>query len=251
MNKKSNDEFVVESLNLIIKLYNKFAFGGLSLARLRANLNAKVKVILWFGTLSFTALFKRSLDILGSLFFLIMLSPVYLFTILFIIIEDGRPVFYNQIRVAKWGRLFKMYKFRSMFNNADKIKDTLQSDNMTGGTIFKMKKDPRITRVGRIIRKLSIDELPQLWNVLKGDLSLVGPRPPLPSEVKEYSLWDQKRLEVKPGITCTWQVSGRSDIDFENQVLLDIDYIQKRSPKFDMLLLLKTIPAVFSGKGAY
>jgi lipopolysaccharide/colanic/teichoic acid biosynthesis glycosyltransferase len=144
-----------------------------------------------------------------------------------------------------------MYKFRSMFNNADQIKNNLQSDDMTGGVIFKMKKDPRITRVGRIIRKLSIDELPQLWNVLNGDLSLVGPRPPVPKEVIEYSLWDRKRLEVKPGLTCTWQVSGRSDIDFKNQVKLDIDYIKQRSLKFDFILLLKTIPAILSGKGAY
>ena len=160
-------------------------------------------------------------------------------------------LFYSQIRVTKRGRLFRMWKFRSMYRNADEIKQSLQSDEHTGSVIFKMKNDPRITRTGRIIRKLSIDELPQLWNVLVGDLSLVGPRPPLPAEVAEYSSLDLKRLIVTPGLTCIWQVSGRSDIDFENQVLMDIDYIKQRSFITDLKLLLKTIPAVLSGKGAY
>lgn len=205
----------------------------------------------WRSSLTLKHWFKRSLDFAGALFFLMLLTPLFLVTALAILIEDGRPIFYNQTRVTRGGKLFKMFKFRSMFNNADEIKKTLQSDETTGSVIFKMKNDPRITRSGKIIRKLSIDELPQLWNVLIGELSLVGPRPPLPDEVAEYTPKDVKRLSVTPGLTCIWQVSGRSDIDFENQVLMDIDYIKKRSPLTDIKLLLKTIPAVLSGKGAY
>jgi lipopolysaccharide/colanic/teichoic acid biosynthesis glycosyltransferase len=205
----------------------------------------------WKTGLAGKHIFKRSLDIAGALFFLILLAPLFLLTSLAILIEDGRPIFYNQTRVSRGGRLFRMFKFRSMFNNADELKKTLQSDESTGSVIFKMKNDPRITRSGKVIRKLSIDELPQLWNVLIGDLSLVGPRPPLPDEVAAYSAMDVKRLTVTPGLTCIWQVSGRSDIDFENQVLMDIDYIKQRTPMTDLKLLLKTIPAVLSGKGAY
>lgn len=194
---------------------------------------------------------KRLMDITGSLILLIVLSPVYLITAIAIMIEDGYPIFYNQYRVAQKGRLFKMYKFRSMFRNADERKKELESDSMTGGVIFKMKDDPRITRVGKIIRKFSIDELPQLWNVLKGDLSLVGPRPPIPDEVAEYGEWEWKRLEVKPGLTCTWQVSGRSDIDFETQVKMDVEYIRNWNVLRDISLLFRTIPAVLSGRGAY
>lgn len=199
----------------------------------------------------FNSILKRTLDIVGSIFFMILLSPVYLLTAAAIMIEDGYPVFYNQYRVAKKGKLFKMYKFRSMYRNADERKKELESDDMTGGVIFKMKDDPRITRTGKIIRKLSIDELPQLWNVLKGDLALVGPRPPIPDEVAEYGSWEWKRLDVKPGLTCTWQVSGRSDIDFDTQVQMDIDYINNWNVLKDIQLLIRTVPAVLSGKGAY
>jgi lipopolysaccharide/colanic/teichoic acid biosynthesis glycosyltransferase len=138
-----------------------------------------------------------------------------------------------------------------MVVGADKMKDNLLENNESGGVIFKIKRDPRITRVGRIIRKLSIDELPQLYNVLKGDMSLVGPRPPVPREVAEYQLSDRRRLEIIPGLTCLWQVSGRSDINFEGQVRLDVQYLESQSLKGDIMLLLKTIPAVLSGRGAY
>ncbi len=232
-------------------LYRKYTRGGITVARWSKKLKALFKIMTRFSSLNFYITIKRLMDIGGALVAMILLSPVFIITALAILIEDGRPIFYNQVRVAKWGRLFKMYKFRSMYRNADQIKENLDSDNMTGGVIFKMKQDPRITRTGRIIRKLSIDELPQLWNVLVGDLSLVGPRPPLPAEVKEYNQWHRKRLEVKPGLTCTWQVSGRSDIDFTNQVKLDIDYIKNQSLLTDLLLLVKTVPAVLSGKGAY
>ena len=145
-----------------------------------------------------------------------------------------------------------MYKFRSMVVNAENLLEKLKEQNESAaGVIFKMKKDPRITKVGAFIRKTSIDELPQLWNVLKGEMSLVGPRPAIPSEVVEYTLDDRRRLDAVPGITCIWQVSGRSTIDFKGQVRLDAQYIESRSFWFDIVLLLKTIPAVLFGKGAY
>ena len=194
---------------------------------------------------------KRVMDIVGSAAGLLLLSPVFLVTALLIKIEDRGSIFYGQDRVGKWGKIFRMYKFRSMIVNADKMKDTLLDQNESGGVIFKMKRDPRITRVGRVIRKLSIDELPQLLNVLKGDMSLVGPRPPVPREVAEYELSDRRRLDMVPGLTCLWQVAGRSDIDFEGQVRLDVQYLESQSLKGDIILLLKTIPAVLSGRGAY
>lgn len=229
----------------------KFVAGQSALSMTWNSLKSQITIKSWQVFRTSNVILKRAIDIVGAIVALILFTPIYLVTAIAIVIEDGFPLFYNQIRVGKHGRLFKMYKFRSMFNNADEIKANLVSDDMAGGVIFKMKNDPRITRTGRIIRKLSIDELPQLWNVLIGDLSLVGPRPPIPSEVAEYTEWDRKRLDVTPGLTCTWQVSGRSDIDFNQQVNLDIDYIKKTSILEDFKLLLRTIPAVLTGKGAY
>lgn len=183
---------------------------------------------------------------------IILLSPLFLITWIAIKIEDGGPAIFRQQRVGRYGKPFTMYKFRSMVPNAEEIKQQLLDKNESGaGVIFKMKRDPRVTKVGRIIRKLSIDELPQLFNVLKGDMSLVGPRPPLPSEVAQYSLQERRRLDVLPGITGLWQVSGRSDIDFQGQVRLDVQYIREQSFWKDILILLKTIPAVLLGRGAY
>lgn len=212
----------------------------------------KVKIFIWEKTVSFSYMLKRSTDIVASMMIMLLLSPLFLLTALAIWIENPAPVLYSQVRVGRNGKHFRFYKFRSMVPNADKIKSQLAEQNESAdGVIFKMKKDPRITKVGRIIRKLSIDELPQLFNVLKGDMSLVGPRPPLPDEVAEYTLEDRKRLHVIPGITGLWQVSGRSDIPFEAQVKLDMEYIKSASFFNDLLLLLKTIPAVLTGKGAY
>ncbi len=198
-------------------------------------------------------LLKRVMDFVFALFFLIIFSPIFIITALAIYIEDPGNIFYTQTRVGKNGREFQFYKFRSMVMNADKMKDKLLDKNESGdGVIFKMKKDPRVTKVGRFIRRFSIDELPQLINVLKGDMSLVGPRPPLPKEVAEYSIADHKRLDVIPGITCIWQVSGRSDIPFEEQVELDKKYIREYNGIWsDLILLLKTVGAVLSGRGAY
>lgn len=195
---------------------------------------------------------KRAIDIVGSLSALILLSPVFFITALAIKLESKGPIFYSQKRVGQGGKNFHCLKFRSMTADADQVREKLEDQNeMAGGVLFKIKNDPRITRVGKLIRSFSIDELPQLWNVLIGDMSLVGPRPPIPSEVEHYTAHEMKRLSVQQGITCIWQVSGRSDIPFEQQVELDIEYINQRSLALDIKLLLLTVPAVLSRKGAY
>jgi lipopolysaccharide/colanic/teichoic acid biosynthesis glycosyltransferase len=212
----------------------------------------RAKMAVWRFTVGFSYFLKRLLDISVSLAMLVLLLPLFLIVSVLIYLEDPGPIFYSQIRVGRDGRHFVFFKFRSMVMNADKIKEELMADNESGdGVIFKMKNDPRVTRIGRFIRKFSIDELPQLINVLKGDMSLVGPRPALPVEVAEYTLDQRKRLHITPGITCIWQVSGRSDIPFSGQVQLDMDYIQSSSFTKDIIILLKTIPAVLTGKGAY
>jgi exopolysaccharide biosynthesis WecB/TagA/CpsF family protein len=210
------------------------------------------KMAVWRFTVGFSYFLKRLLDISVSLVLLIFLSPLFLVVSALIYREDPGPIFYSQIRVGENGRHFVFFKFRSMVMNADKIKEELMAENESGdGVIFKMKNDPRVTRIGRVIRKFSIDELPQLVNVLKGDMSLVGPRPALPVEVAEYTLDQRKRLHITPGITGIWQISGRSDIPFSGQVQLDMEYIQSSSFFKDIVILLKTIPAVLTGKGAY
>ena len=211
-----------------------------------------MKVFMWETTILFSYGLKRLLDIVISLAAILLLLPVFTVTAVAIWLENPGPVIYVQTRVGRNGRHFRFFEFRSMVMNADRIKSQLVSMNESkAGVIFKIKKDPRITKVGRVIRKLSVDELPQLYNVLKGDMSLVGPRPPLPQEVAEYTLEERKRLHVIPGITCLWQVSGRSDIPFNEQVMLDMRYIQSSSTLTDLRLLLLTIPAVLTGKGAY
>lgn len=207
---------------------------------------------LWRGVISGTYLAKRLIDIVASSILLVVLTPLFLVIMALIYQSSPGPVFFKQTRVGRWGKLFTMWKFRSMYLDADqRLKEIMAQNEMAGGVIFKMKNDPRIIPVGRFIRKASIDELPQLWNVLKGDMSLVGPRPALPSEVNQYSLQDRQRLEVIPGITCIWQVSGRSDIPFPQQVQLDVQYIQSQSVGLDIKLLLQTVPAVLLSRGAY
>lgn len=211
-----------------------------------------VKRLAWFGVIRGTLLVKRIIDVLGALVLLVALLPLFALIALLVRLDSPGPIFFGQQRVGRWGRLFEMWKFRSMYVDAEARKAALLSDNeMQGGVTFKMKRDPRITRIGRFIRKASIDELPQLYNVLVGDMSLVGPRPPVPKEVAEYTPRDRRRLEATPGITCIWQVSGRSDIPFDQQVELDVEYIESHSIWLDVKLLLKTIPAVLLGRGAY
>src|SRR5947207_2146570 len=194
---------------------------------------------------------KRSFDMVLSLIGLILLSPFFGIIALAVWTEDGGRVFFPQTRVGRHGRLFKMYKFRSMCPDADsRLLELLEQNQLKEGVTFKLKDDPRMTRVGKWLRKYSFDELPQLYNVLIGDMSLVGPRPPVPREVAMYRPADRRRLAAKPGITCIWQISGRSEIDFSGQVGLDVNYIETQSFWTDLKILTQTIPAVLSGKGA-
>src|SRR5580765_4218963 len=197
-----------------------------------------------------TSIMKRSLDITLSLFFLILLSPLFAAIALLVWIEDGGPVFFAQTRVGQYGRHFKMYKIRSMCLDAEqRLKELLEKNQHKEGVTFKLKDDPRITLAGKWLRKFSLDELPQFFNVFIGNMSLVGPRPPVPREVAKYSPADRRRLATKPGITCIWQVSGRSEIDFSGQVQLDVNYIESQSLWTDLKILTLTLPAVLSGKG--
>ncbi len=195
--------------------------------------------------------FKRMLDIVASVIGLIVLSPVFLIVSLAIKAEDRGPIFYSQVRLGKGQRPFKMWKFRSMVVDADKKLEKLLEQNEVEGAMFKMKEDPRITNVGRFTRKHSLDELPQLWNVLKGEMSLVGPRPPLEREVADYSEYDKQRLIVKPGCTGFWQVTARNDVDFEGMVRLDLEYIERSGVLFDIGILFRTVAIVFKPNGAY
>ncbi len=194
---------------------------------------------------------KRVVDIVTSVFFLLVFSPVLLIAAIAVKLTSPGPLFYIQERVGKGGQVFRFAKFRSMRDGAHTELDDLRHLNEVEGPVFKIKDDPRITPVGRFIRKYSIDELPQLAHVLTGHMSLVGPRPPLATEVATYDEWHRQRLLVKPGITCIWQVSGRSDLDFETWVALDVEYVRTWKPWLDFVILLKTLPAVISGKGAY
>ena len=227
-------------------------YSGIERTAFRHALSLHGKRAAWFAVVRGAYLLKRLLDVAASATLLVLLSPLFLGVVVAIRRDSPGPVFFQQIRVGRYGKLFSMWKFRSMYIDAEARKQALQDLNeMDGGVLFKMKNDPRITQVGRVIRKASIDELPQLWNVFKGDMSLVGPRPALPSEVNQYSLAERRRLEVIPGITCIWQVSGRSDIPFDKQVGLDVEYIESQSFWLDIKLLLLTVPAVLLGRGAY
>jgi lipopolysaccharide/colanic/teichoic acid biosynthesis glycosyltransferase len=207
----------------------------------------------WAFVVNGAKFFKRAMDIVVSAVALVVLSPLFLILAVAIRLQDGGPALFWQMRVGIWGREFRFPKFRSMVTDAEQKKLMLVSENQHGdnGITFKMKRDPRVTWIGSIIRKLSLDELPQLWCVLNGDMSLVGPRPPVPAEVARYSIRDRRRLEVKPGLTCIWQVSGRSELPFEQQVRLDAQYIDSHSLFLDIYLLIKTIPAILTGRGAY
>jgi exopolysaccharide biosynthesis polyprenyl glycosylphosphotransferase len=194
---------------------------------------------------------KRLSDIVISAGALILLSPLMLVAAAVIKLTSPGSVFFVQKRSGLNGRIFDFYKFRSMYRDADQRKDELRARNEMDGPVFKIKSDPRITPAGRFIRKSSIDELPQLWNVFKGDMAIVGPRPPVPAEVEKYERWQRRRLSMKPGITCIWQVSGRNMIKFNDWIRLDLAYIDNWSLWLDLKILIKTVPAVLTGKGAY
>lgn len=194
---------------------------------------------------------KRFFDIVLSITGLIVLSPIMGIIAYSIKKEDNGPIFYKQVRVGKNGRQFEMYKFRSMIVNADQLIEKLKDQNEVDGAMFKMKHDPRITKIGHIIREHSLDELPQLVNVLKGDMSLVGPRPSLPSEVEQYTKYDRQRLYVTPGCTGLWQATERSNVGFSEMVKLDLEYIQRASLSFDLWIIWKTIEIIFKPNSSY
>ena len=222
------------------------------IGRWRLNGYARLKRLVWRCLTGGTRRAKRVFDAGVTFLLLLLLSPLFLLIALLIKLEDGGPVFFVQTRVGKWGRHFKMFKFRSMYVNAEqRLQELLAQNQHREGVTFKMKNDPRITRVGKWLRRLSFDELPQLINVLKGDMSLVGPRPPVPREVAMYSAAERRRLMATPGITCLWQIGGRAEIDFSGQVQLDVRYIESQTFWGDVRILWKTIPAVLSGRGAY
>jgi len=213
--------------------------------RASLTLRARSKRFTWNFVIGTTIALKRLFDILGSICALITLSPILAVTAACIKIEDPGPVFFAQKRVLIW-------KFRSMVNDAEKMAQRMIELNQAKDTVeMKLTGDPRITKTGRFIRKYSIDELPQFWNVFLGDMSIVGPRPVVAAEVADYTVEERQRLLAKPGLTCFWQVGGRTDLDFENQVRLDIEYIRSNSLWLDIKLLLLTVPAVLLGKGAY
>ena len=221
-------------------------------SRTRGNRRRSLRLLAWKVTVKASYATKRLMDIVLSAVGMLLLSPVYLAIAVAVKLSSPGPVFFVQTRVGRYGRYFKFYKFRSMRQDAESQKAALMARNESkDGVIFKMKDDPRITKVGRFLRRTSLDELPQLWNVFIGDMSLVGPRPPVPSEVLEYTLEDRKRLDVIPGITCLWQIKGRSEIPFNEQVRLDKEYILAPSVWKDIVILFKTIPAIIGGRGAY
>jgi exopolysaccharide biosynthesis polyprenyl glycosylphosphotransferase len=248
-----------EQYNIKLKILSPQAEELLKIARIYDIAGITLTAPPRYHVNSIKLFFKRVFDIIGASVAIILFSPVFLLTIIALYVESGRPIFFLQKRTSiKGGKEFYFMKFRSMVNNAEQMKEGLLDHNESDGALFKMKNDPRITRVGSIIRKLSIDELPQLFNVLKGDMSLVGPRPlPLSDleKVDESSdeFWEtiQDRAAVKPGMTGLWQVSGRSDVKFREMILLDLYYVENHSLLFDLEIMFETIPVVLFGKGAY
>lgn len=217
----------------------------------RSSNYVRLKLASWVIRNKINASLKRIFDVFFALVSLLILWPLFLITAVLIKLDSHGPVFYKQVRVGKKGKTFNCYKFRSMVTNADEMKQELMDQNEADEIVFKIRNDPRITRVGQILRKLSIDELPQIFNVLEGNMSIVGPRPPVPNEVENYNYSHFYRLDAVPGITGLQQVKGRSDITFKRWVELDLEYIQEQSFLKDIEIILMTIPAVLTRKGAY
>lgn len=236
-----------ERIALLEELENRYSKKGFS-----QKMRFWWKKYSWNLLIGAARLLKRIIDILVSITLLLALFPFFILLGSLIKIADQGPALFWQTRVGQWGKEFQFPKFRSMRVDAEELKPSLMDFNDQQESItFKMKKDPRITWIGKFLRKWSLDEFPQLWCVLKGEMSLVGPRPPLPSEVSKYTLRDRRRLDVIPGLTCIWQVKGRGDIPFDRQLILDLQYIESQSIWLDIKILLQTIPAVLLGKGAY
>jgi exopolysaccharide biosynthesis polyprenyl glycosylphosphotransferase len=235
-----------EKADRMLEIYNNQSFNSSRSAQ-----GLRLRLVLWVIRTRIMGGLKRPLDVVVATIAILLTSPIMLATAVLIKITSQGPIFFHQTRVGKWGETFTCYKFRSMYIDAEERKKELMAQNEADGPVFKMKNDPRITIVGKYIRQLSIDELPQLFNVLKGDMSLVGPRPPVPQEVAQYQYDERRRLNAIPGITGLQQVSGRSNLDFKRWVELDLEYIAKQSLFEDLKILLKTIPAVVFSKGAY
>ena len=193
---------------------------------------------------------KRIIDIVGALCGILIISPVMIVVGIWIKVDSKGPVFFAQKRVGQDGKRFLMYKFRSMCPDAEVLLDDLEEDNEMSGPMFKIKEDPRITKIGKFIRKTSIDELPQLINILKGEMSLVGPRPSLPKEVEQFTSFQKQRLVAKPGLTCYWQVGGRSDVSFEEWMEMDVEYLKDRNTLVDIVLIFKTVGVLFGDEKA-
>ena len=194
---------------------------------------------------------KRALDVVGALVALVLSVPIVAVLAALIRLETRGPIFYRSTRIGRGGRPFTFYKLRSMVKDADRTRHHIEHMNEADGPVFKIARDPRITRIGRFLRSTSLDEIPQFYNVLVGDMSLVGPRPPIPAEVAQYEPWQLRRLDVRPGITCLWQISGRSRLGFQEWMRLDLEYIRHQSLSLDVRILLRTVPAVLSREGAY
>ena len=235
-----------------IELNQDTYYGGIARERLRPKSSHFLRLIAAVPVKEALYLFfKRFFDIFLSLLTIIVLFPFFLIIALAIKIDSPGPVIYSQKRVGKNGKQFIFYKFRSMCQDADKKLAALKDKNEADGPVFKIAEDPRVTKVGKFIRKNSIDEFPQLINIIKGDMSIVGPRPPLPSEVEQYTSQQIHRLDVKPGLTCYWQISGRSNVSFQRWMELDLKYIKERSLWTDLKIIVKTVPAVLNERGAY
>jgi lipopolysaccharide/colanic/teichoic acid biosynthesis glycosyltransferase len=233
------------------RLLARFATFQSRLGLWRLKTRFAVRRLAWRWFVGSSDVVKRGVDVIGSATALVVLSPL-LIPIAVVVRIDGGQVLFAQTRVGRFGRVFKMFKFRSMRPDAEQhLAALLAANQHEDGVTFKIKNDPRITRIGYWLRRFSLDELPQFYNVLIGDMSLVGPRPPVPREVALYSLSDRRRLSAKPGITCTWQVGGRAEIDFSGQVQLDVNYIESQSLGQDLKILAKTPKAVVFGSGAY
>lgn len=246
MNSTGMDRHLDEKAARMLEIYSRRRFNSVqSTQRLR------ITLLLWVIRMKLLSNLKRSLDLAVSLVALVIVSPVMLITAIAIRLDSPGPILFRQTRVGKWGKHFPCYKFRSMYIDAEQRLQDLMALNEADGPVFKMKNDPRVTRVGRLIRKLSIDELPQLFNVIKGEMSLVGPRPALPREVSQYGYDQIRRLHAIPGITGLQQVSGRSNVDFKRWIELDLQYIAEQSLWKDIEILIKTIPAVLASRGAY
>lgn len=230
---------------------HRLARAETSFGRWWLNLRVSARRTYWRWVQASGPAAKRMFDVAASLAFLALLSPLYLLIGVLVWLEDGHPALFIQTRVGRYGQPFRMYKFRSMCPDAEaRLAEVIALNHHKQGVTFKTKNDPRLTRVGRWLRKFSLDELPQVWNVLRGEMSWVGPRPPLPREVARYSAMDRRRLAAKPGITCLWQIGGRSEIDFSGQVELDVRYIETGGFWEDLRIMMRTLPAVAGGKGA-